>query len=419
MKRFILAFAAAIALFAACNPADKDYKPTVSFETAVPVVSDGVATLKITTSGFTTADPVTIPVAFGGDAVKGTDYEVSAEAFVIDGNASVTSITVTPLVYGSGKTISATLAQGDTYDFGKYPTSQWTLADRLGVLSFTTNKYMMTATASVQIGVYDNEGNGKKLETATEIEVEVDETKSTAVLGTHFQFKDDKASATIDSGESLGTVDLEFISLEEGKDKIVLKIKDDNRFGQGQYIETEITVVGPTWDKFDGKWVMNKVISDLAYLESINGEGWMTFNGLPEFNEADAITFDLATGKCIPAFQSTLKNYFIGESNIVDGGEYELRITLTLPPEIANLQLFELDNINRYFSETEASEDKTALIGVRIITDEETQAELLDLYIIDHTSKSFMPEMFEFYDPNRPVAYAIGSFLNYTFKRAE
>ena len=50
-----------------------------------------------------------------------------------------------------------------------------------------------------------------------------------------------------------------------------------------------------------------------------------------------------------------------------------------------------------------------------------TKEELLDMYIVDHTSKSFMPELldFEMYDKEKPVAAMTGCFLNATFKKAK
>ena len=67
------------------------------------------------------------------------------------------------------------------------------------------------------------------------------------------------------------------------------------------------------------------------------------------------------------------------------------------------------------------SADKEAYVGVRIITDEATNAELLDLYVIDYESKSFINLVamgYDFmYNPSKPVADSPGMFLNATFKK--
>ena len=106
MKKVLFAILAAMTvLFVSCDP-DEAVRPTVSFETAVPIMSDGVATIRILVQNYS-GEAVTVPVTFGGTAVEGTDYTVSAEAFVIGGTDPVTEIVITPLTYDSSKTISA------------------------------------------------------------------------------------------------------------------------------------------------------------------------------------------------------------------------------------------------------------------------------------------------------------------------
>ena len=85
--------------------------------------------------------------------------------------------------------------------------------------------------------------------------------------------------------------------------------------------------------------------------------------------------------------------------------------------ETASLQTFLIDNTNRDFSEETKSEDKESYIGVRILEGEE--ADTLDLYVIDHMSKSFLPELVteERYAPEKPVAASPGLFLNLTFTK--
>lgn len=171
-----------------------------------------------------------------------------------------------------------------------------------------------------------------------------------------------------------------------------------------------------TPDEMHGQWVMNKIVTTSANLDDLWG-GMCTYNGLPGFNASDAISFDMPAGKAVPSFSSTYKNYFIGESSIRELGTYELDVDIMTQFE---LRLFEFDNINRYFHPTEKSEDTTAYVGFRVITDAVTGEELLDMYVIDHTSKSFMPELLEcgfLYDTKKPVAAMIGVYLNATFKR--
>ena len=82
-----------------------------------------------------------------------------------------------------------------------------------------------------------------------------------------------------------------------------------------------------------------------------------------------------------------------------------------------NIQTFILDNTNRYFTKKDKSEDKESHIGLRLIESEDQQ--LLDLYILDHTSRFFMPELEATgkYAPEKPVAASPGLYLNLIFTK--
>lgn len=172
-----------------------------------------------------------------------------------------------------------------------------------------------------------------------------------------------------------------------------------------------------TPDVLDGQWVMNEIVTDDGWLSDVWFGFGVTMFDLPEYDSTDTITFDLAAGKAYPSFNSTYNNYFIGEANIAEIGEYKFRVDLTTT---LDLRLIEFDNINRYFHPTEKSEDTKAYVGFRVITDAVTGDDLLDMYVIDHTSKSFMPELLEcgIYNSEKPVAAIQGTYLNATFKRA-
>ena len=88
---------------------------------------------------------------------------------------------------------------------------------------------------------------------------------------------------------------------------------------------------------------------------------------------------------------------------------------------IVPIQTFLLDNTNRFFAKKEKSEDKESYIGMRLISEEGEDETLLDMYIIDHTSKSFMPELESTgkYSPEKPVAASPGLYLNLIFEKEQ
>ena len=95
-------------------------------------LSTGSVTLDLQVGGVdlsSLASPVTVPVTFSGTAVKGSEYSVSAEQFILGGNSQSLSITVTALDnYDEAKEIVATL--GSVADFiPGYHVSQHSLDD--------------------------------------------------------------------------------------------------------------------------------------------------------------------------------------------------------------------------------------------------------------------------------------------------
>lgn len=425
MKKFYVLALAAMTLLAGCKK-DSATLPSVSFETAVPTTVDGTSVLSISASDYTGTEAVTVPVKFAGDAVKGTDYTVSAEAFVIGGASPVTSIIVTPVDYTSKKTVKASLELPEGFTAGKYVTSEFALSGPVGVISFSSKRGLLTAAAVISADVLTADGSTLlPLQNGDEIAVSVNTEKSTAVEGTDFKFKNDKKAIVIEPMKSSGSVELEYIGSEtvEGNKTIVLDIALNGKYSGGQYISTTIEVLGSYWNMLGGKWVINELLTDAAFFEKAYSTGCSKYDLLPVLNTNDSFEIDLENGLFKPSFESSFKDYFIGEANITKNAEvtYHSGLEETFRDQ-TTVQSFVLDNVNRYFSATEKSEDKEGYIGARII-DGDNGEKLLELHVFDHTSKSFMPELlvvYEMYGTEKPVAtlYAPTAIIA-TFKKAK
>ena len=418
MKKILFSLLAIVYIAVACNPDDAKERPAVSFETALPVISDADATLKIAVNNYSGTDAVEIPVVFGGDAVKGEDYIVSAESFVYGGENPVTEIVVTALKFGTGKKVSLSLDLPGGWTAGNYAMSEFVLPDKLGYISFERKSQFMTDMLIATVNLYDVNGNPKVLVNGGEVEIAVVTGESTAIEGTDFKFSDKKV-AVFEPGAKSATVKLELIGddVAEGHDKIVLSIVPGEKYEMGQYVKSEITIAGSEWNKFSGKWVLNEFVTDAAYIQ---GEMWLSdedMAGFPVADAKDAFTIDLANGLFMPEFTSDLKNFFIGESNIVKSEPYVLVAGMG---EKRTLQMLQLDNTNRNFSAASQSEDKISFVGARIITDEETKEELLDLYLLDYKATDFLKLYIDYvmYNETKPMATTTCVFLNLTFKKA-
>ncbi len=407
MKKIIFMLAAVSVLFAACEKTP-EIKPAVSFETAVPVLTEGVATLTLKVDQYTGTEAVTVPVTFSGTAVKGTDYTVSAEEFVFGGADPVTTITVTQIVYDATKTVTATLDIPEGFIAGAYPTSTFNFSGKTAYCSFGDQATIMNTKASVVVGTYDGNGSPYKLKVAAEIPFKINTEKSTAVEGEHFNVVGDK-KVIIDAEQKEGKIELEAIKFEKGKDKIVLTLDPSGKFGIGQAMEATITIVSYA-DNLVGKWVIKEFTPmqefiDMWYVSTEDMAGY------PVFNAADSFTIDDNTGKFIPDFKSEFKNYFIGESNFVEGEMYTLRGMTNV-----EVQLYELDNTNRYFSATEQSEAKDSYVGVVLSQD----GKEITLYLIDHNTKTWLSIYSDFlFNPDRPTATQSSTYIVATFTKAE
>ncbi len=432
MKKCLFALLAGAALFAGCEKAQEQELPEVSFETAIPIVSDeGVATFSLV-SDYAGTETVKVPVKFSSSngAVQGTDYIVSAEEFVLGGTAPVSKITVTPLVYGSKKDVTAELTVPEGFKAGKYVKSTFTVSDKLGYVSFGSKKAIMTETATVSINVLNEKGLDQKVNEDTEFTVSVNTEKSTAVEGTNFKFTTGK-TVKVEKGQSSGVLQLEFLgeTVDEKHNVLVLDLVENPKYAMGQTISTTITLVGSTWSVFNGKWVIKEYVTTAEDLSAAWGETEETMKGFPTFNAEDTFTLDFSNSIFIPDFKSSFKNYFIGTSNFSTCGtpwvttkkDHSYNVKLDMHTDyIANV--IELDNVNRYFSETETSENKLAYVGLAIDSED---SNLLHLLVIDHESKSFLltaasyGTKYLYNNYERPTANASGVGIDVTFTKVE
>lgn len=433
MKKILFALLAGAALFAGCEKAQDQELPEVSFASAIPLISDeGTATFSIS-SNYAGTEAVTVPVKFSSPngAVNGTDYSVSAEAFVLGGTAPVTQIVVTPIIYGSKKDVIAEITVPDGFKAGKTVKSSFTISDKLGYVSFAGKKTIMTETATIEIDVLSANGLEMKVAEDAEFEVAVNTEKSTAVEGTNFKFTDGK-TVKVAKGQSSGKLQLEFLGEEadEEHNVLVLDLVDNAKYGRGQNIQMTVTISGSIWKIFNGKWKIEKIVNDVEELTAAwewCGETAESMAGFPEFNADDSFTIDFSTGTFIPDFKSSFKNYFIGTSNFTTCGKpkwygdkaYNIKFSRD---QMYMAYVIELDNVNRYFSATQTSESKLAYVGLSIDVEDQN---LLHFIVIDHEATTFLIKAAEnnkeilYNGFERPTANTGGTGFEVTFTKVE
>ena len=400
MRKFLFALLAAPLLFGACSDDNDESTPTLSFAKPVLALSTGSVTLDLQVSGVdlsSLASPVTVPVAFSGTAVKGSEYSVSAEQFILGGNNQSLSITVTALDnYDEAKEIVATL--GSVADFipGKNATAKISLGVKGKIMySFSVKSMTMGETGSVQLDLYTATGAKYTAEQDIVIPIEIAE-GSTAVENTNFTFEGAK-QLVVAQGKSSGAITLKAGTLETGKDKVVLKtgLENNKGFVRGQYNEITVTIFGSYFSKLEGTWKMSAEGNyDPTEFANLNGSSSdndkPTFDAdmaaLPAYNAKDRLIF--TEEGLTTSLESTLKNFFRENSGISKGEEIIVREGMgTKVP----LQLILLDNVNRYFSATEQSEDTEAYIGINF---KDGDSNKMKIYFVDYNSKSFLVDKY-------------------------
>lgn len=388
---------------------------SVSFENATYNLTTGSVSVKLIVSN-PPATATDLPVTFGGTAVQGEDYTVSATKYVIGGSSQVLSIDVMAKNnYSSAKTITMSVngvaSASTTINLG--------VRDKM-LYSFTQKAYVLGAETDVEFEIL-NSKTGERLIADNDISVTIAAgSKSTAVEGTNYEFK--SKTAVIQKGKSSCTFKLKSLKAEDGKNTIVLtpQVTEAQGFVAGRFPSATVSMIGSYASDLMGTWVMDSFVTDKTYMNSLWGLGEAELNGLPEFNANDTFTFsgDGSDGLTLTtSLQSEWKNYFQASSSFTIDKEYTLHTNVA---QKATLQLLRLSNVNRYFSSKEVSSDKEALLGVRNIKNEAGET-LLDVYVVDYYSKSFFPSFisYEMYDANKPVAYMSGVYLNFILKKKQ
>ncbi len=298
------------------------------------------------------------------------------------------------------------------------------VAEQIGY-SFTQKAYLLGESTEVTVELRNKQGQTIVADEDIPVTLLVDEA-TTAVEGINFEVV--SKTAKVEKGSYKCMFVLKSIvapaaeaedgdAIEEPGNTIVLGLQFENTnkytFQGGAYPKATVSILGSMVSDLYGTWVMNELRTDKDYMENMWG---LDYTGFPAFEAADKFIFE--DGVLKTELVSDLKNYFQPESEFVFAGENTVvRPVDSFQP--ITLQQIELKNVNRYFSATETSEDKVALLGMRNITDENGET-LLDVYLFDYISHSFALDLIDYgmYEETKPVAWMSGMYINFTLKKA-
>lgn len=427
MKRILSVLLTLPLLLSACSKDDSGPStPTISFERQAQSLPDGSTSIRLQVTGLNaSSEEYIVNLKRSGTAAE-TEYELSSDHFVIGGSNPVTTIQITSKNYGSeSKNLVLTLVPPQGISLGANPSMTITLGAQDPIIySFVSATMDLKEYVSPEIKLFKKDGTTYSVNDDLRIPAAVDTEKSTAVQGEHFEFVGEP-EFVYGKGKLTAPVQLKFLKKEEGKDKIVLKVDPSAaQYVAGDPGECTITIIGSDYFKLEGTWYVYQQYTDKQYFIDLYMEDWgcdkKEFTEIPEATEADTFTFDTEKNVLTTSLQSTLKNFFGQTSNMTptdiicedirDINDYK---------QLVYPLLINLDNCNRDFSATSTSADKNAYIGIRMVKEKDTNEDMLELYLLDYHSTSFLTsfEDYYMYNDKRPVATTSGVYMLFYLKK--
>ncbi len=412
---FVAFLVSTVALVGCSKNDDTNPDVTVAFEsTSYAVPQSGEVILRVVATSNVAAN-TTIPYTISGNAVKGTDFNVSADAFIIAAGTNSAEVKVTT-------TASFDKTKSFKVDLGSMPAgvvpgsllfTEVAIAPKdILIYSFEYPSVTMTETAEVNLTLQTGVGSFVA-EKELKIPVVLAE-GSTAVEGVHFSFVGTK-EIVIPAGKSKGSVKLNFLKQEAGKDVIILKLGAvGNHYAAGNYANTRVTIFGSSYAQMKGTWKY-KNFANLEWLAESTDGTKDPASAFPTKNtDKDLLIF----GEDGLTVQMTgdVKNYF-RNATLTNLGETTERLQEAggLNPPRVQLQLVQLSAINVAFSAT-TNKVRAAEVGFRVIKTS-GKNDILEVTVRDYEPTDFLANTYAMYKTFGDVPAMKTMPIRYHFER--
>ncbi|NGM71918.1 DUF4843 domain-containing protein [Sphingobacterium sp. SGL-16] len=385
----LLAFVAVATLLTSCSKDETVQLPVVAFAKELYGLDfNNEAVVKVvSTAPFANNQSVDFTVS--GGLVEGVDYTLSAKKFTFANGSNEATVVVKFLKSITEDTkLDLTLAPASFATLGLSKASVGVDISNTVIYSFDKENYTMTQSSDVVLQLSKISG-AYTTEEALTFEVEVDPS-STAVEGEHFKFSNGK-TITILAGQSKGTLKLDLIKQEAGKEQVVLKLKQvPFILKPGNFDKASVVIFGSLYDKLVGEW---------KYAAFTNEDWWKTMNNFG-VDDLTKLAKGAATDKLVfneegltTALTSDLKNYF-RDSKLINLGEVAERLQEEAGyPSVQMLVVKALANVK--FSATNVAE-REAQIGFRVFTTNDG-VETLEVTIFDFEPTDFLKNTYDIY----------------------
>lgn len=350
------------------------------------VVGDTVI-VAIVTEGKA-ASTVRIPyrLSSSSNAVLHQDYELSDSAFTLNKGDSVAYLKVTRKAVSKPKSFLLTLLPVEGVKIGALNYIEVELLGQ-NIYSFEDKEGELGLTRDCVIRLQTARKSAFSFTKKTRLDVVVDPA-STAQEGVHFRFMNDAKQAVFRAGQNTGTVTLEFLKYEKGKDHIILRLAEHTGLLPGTNPATDIRIVGP--DNLSGKWSFQGITNKDWFINSWGYDPAVLIDTVQtdrmELEGTPAEGYQLT-----PHFEGKLKNYFIAPTKAKFVGErqsYFYEGAVGRPPKVS-LTEYELEKVNVAFDK-EHTNVRKALIGFRLLKTPQKEKILeVSIYDIEPTEPSW------------------------------
>ena len=299
-------------VFSSCRKSAPETALFVSLERLNYSLGSHGATITLQATSAPTTDLV-IPYHLAGEAKLGTDYELSAPVFTLKAGETKAELQVKRLVEGEkARTFSIVLDPSSTATY-KVSLKSFAYVNVFGKASYQANfnasKGIVLAETTFGLRISGIPSGRYRVEEDTHLELEVDPS-STAVEGVHFAFAQSKeviVPRRERNAEGLFTI--RTLKVEEGHDKLVLRVAERDGFAEGKSRPTlTLTLSGP--EDFSGTWKLKS----WANAQNLAANYGVTTDELIKPNQDDRMILTKSTdGKSYTAelaFKDELSEYF-------------------------------------------------------------------------------------------------------------
>lgn len=431
MKRIISMLACAALVVCSCQ---KTPQPELSFETGNYVMgADEALTIKITSSEAPVTD-LTVDFSATGTATLGTDYEFSAESFIIKAGETTAELTVTPKNnLGSNLNINLSLTLPAGYIAGEYTSALIALGQKeKAAYSFAKAEAKLVGEVEIVLNLI-GETSTDQFAAGGEISLPF-AIESTAVAGTDYEVKGGATAFVFAKGENSASITLKsLVENPEGIKEIVVKLDEaaiaaayGERFSKGVIASTKAIITkGLIFSDLEGKWayasapILDDPEADFFTLGAMleeTGDGavneeftGITIPGFPAGTASDILEFKTIDGKSslVPSGNGTVLNYFRQcEVSDFSAGKYNWYFYSDPKNEMGkeyDITKLKLSKVNATYSAASPSE-KEATILVSLSEDGKT----MHVFITD-----YIPT--DFYATSYMVWEAMGMWADFAF----